>query len=95
MFLVSQTRNLSDHCVPGIDRIFIGYKLEQDKMKRSNPSATLSHELWLLKLLLGSIDRFFSNRPTHIHQPGKSKGYGRPQYTYDLPPDALDSPDAF
>lgn len=70
--------------MPGIDPTLIGYELEEYKVRRGDPYATLTHELWLLRLLLGSIDSAFSNKPTtQSPPPGRSDGYGRPQAAYE------------
>lgn len=71
----------------------LDYEVEADEMSRANPPVNLSPELWLIKLLLGSIDASYDakdeqgtgSRPPQGGPPG---GYGGPppQGGYGGPP---------
>lgn len=62
------------------------YEVEADEMKKANPPVDLTPEMWLIKLLLGSIDASYdvkdekSNNPRPTGPPGG--GYGGPQQGY-------------
>ncbi|KAJ9613569.1 hypothetical protein H2200_003511 [Cladophialophora chaetospira] len=63
------------------------YEVEADEMSRANPPVQLSPELWLIKLLLGSIDSSYDTKDEKAGQrpPQGQGGYGGPQ-GYGGPP---------
>ncbi|KAK5256106.1 hypothetical protein LTR40_010611, partial [Exophiala xenobiotica] len=56
------------------------YEVEADEMSRANPPVNLSPELWLIKLLLGSIDSSYDTKDE------KGSGGRPPQGGYGGPP---------
>ncbi|KAK5443280.1 hypothetical protein LTS15_010815 [Exophiala xenobiotica] len=56
------------------------YEVEADEMSRANPPVNLSPELWLIKLLLGSIDSSYDTKDE------KTSGGRPPQGGYGGPP---------
>ncbi|KAL6248540.1 hypothetical protein RBB50_004795 [Rhinocladiella similis] len=68
------------------------YEVEADEMSRANPPVNLTPELWLIKLLLGSIDSSYDAKDEKSNAPrpppgqgGYSGGYP-PQGGYGGPP---------
>lgn len=67
------------------------YEVEADEMSRANPPVQLSPELWLIKLLLGSIDASYDSKDEKSNAPRpppQQGGYGGPpqQGGYGGPP---------
>ncbi|KEF55824.1 uncharacterized protein A1O9_08575 [Exophiala aquamarina CBS 119918] len=66
------------------------YEVEADEMSRANPPVQLSPELWLIKLLLGSIDSSYDSKDekSNAPRPPPQGGYGGPpqQGGYGQPP---------
>jgi hypothetical protein len=65
------------------------YEVEADEMSRANPPVQLSPELWLIKLLLGSIDSSYDTKDEKAgSRPPQQGGYGGPpgQGGYGGPP---------
>jgi len=64
------------------------YEVEADEMSRANPPVQLSPELWLIKLLLGSIDSSYDSKDEKAGaRPPPQGGYGGPQGGgYGAPP---------
>ncbi|KIW64526.1 hypothetical protein, variant [Phialophora macrospora] len=65
------------------------YEVEADEMSRANPPVQLSPELWLIKLLLGSIDSSYDTKDEKAGaRPPQQGGYGGPpgQGGYGGPP---------
>jgi hypothetical protein len=70
---------------PGIGELVdstSNFEVEQDEMSRANPPVDLTPDLWLLKLLLGSID---SSYDTKDEQNARIGGGGAPQGQYGAP----------
>jgi hypothetical protein len=69
---------------------FPDYEVEADEMSRANPPVNLTPELWLIKLLLGSIDSSYDakdEKSSGSRPPiGQGGGYGGPQGGYGGPP---------
>merc|ERR1712000_403022 len=63
------------------------YEVEADEMSRANPPVNLSPELWLIKLLLGSIDSSYDTKDEKSSggRPPQG-GYGQQQGGYGRPP---------
>merc|ERR1711939_864301 len=58
------------------------YEVEADEMSRANPPVQLSPELWLIKLLLGSIDSSYDTKDEKSSAPRPPQGgYGGPPPT--------------
>ncbi|KIW59886.1 hypothetical protein PV05_00150 [Exophiala xenobiotica] len=58
------------------------YEVEADEMSRANPPVNLSPELWLIKLLLGSIDSSYDTKDEKSSAPRPPQGgYGGPPPT--------------
>jgi hypothetical protein len=75
------------------------FENEQDEMSRANPPVDLTPDLWIMKLLLGAIDRSYDSQdeksnpaPGSYGAPGGQFGgppqgqYGAPQGQYGAPP---------
>lgn len=73
------------------------FEVEQDEMSRAVPPVNLTPELWLIKLLLGSIDRSYDKQDEQTQSPPPQQGnYGQiggpgqyggpPQGQYGQPP---------
>lgn len=66
------------------------YEVEADEMSRANPPVSLTPELWLIKLLLGSIDSSYDAKDEQSSgaRPPVGGGYGGPpqQGGYGAPP---------
>jgi hypothetical protein len=60
------------------------FEVEQDEMSKAQPPVDLTPELWLVKLLLGSIDSSYDNKDESANrQPAGQYGYagqGQPPY---------------
>jgi hypothetical protein len=56
------------------------YEVEADEMKNANPPVDLTPELWLIKLLLGSIDSSYDTQDekSGARPPQGQQGYGAP-----------------
>jgi len=56
------------------------YEVEADEMKNANPPVDLTPELWLIKLLLGSIDSSYDTQDEKgsARPPQGQQGYGAP-----------------
>ncbi|KAI9678624.1 MAG: hypothetical protein M1817_005681 [Caeruleum heppii] len=59
------------------------FEVEQDEMRQAQPPVDLTRELWVTKLLLGSIDSSYDSKDEKGSQPaggppGASSGYGAP-----------------
>jgi len=66
---------------------FEDYEVEADEMSRANPPVDLTPELWLIKLLLGSVDSSYDTKDEKTStQPPAPGGYGGPQGGYGGPP---------
>ncbi|KAK5938400.1 hypothetical protein PMZ80_009370 [Knufia obscura] len=64
------------------------FEVEQDEMSRASPPVNLTPELWLIKLLLGSIDSSYDKKDEST-QAAPQGGYGGPppgQQQYGGPP---------
>jgi len=60
------------------------FENEQEEMARANPPVDLTPDLWIIKLLLGAIDRSYDSKDEKTSQP--PAGYGAPQGQYGAPP---------
>lgn len=67
---------------PGIGELVdctSNFEVEQDEMSRANPPVDLTPELWLIKLLLGSIDSSYDTKDEKSQsRPPPGGGYGGP-----------------
>ncbi|KAH7384387.1 putative RfeF [Phaeosphaeria sp. MPI-PUGE-AT-0046c] len=68
------------------------YENEQEEMSRANPPVDLTPDLWIVKLLLGAIDRSYDQQDEKANHPAPG-GYGAPpggqyggQQQYGAPP---------
>ncbi|KNG46660.1 hypothetical protein TW65_06664 [Stemphylium lycopersici] len=60
------------------------FENEQEEMMRANPPVDLTPDLWIIKLLLGAIDRSYDSKDEKTNPaPG---GYGPPPGQYGAPP---------
>lgn len=60
------------------------FENEQEEMMRANPPVDLTPDLWIIKLLLGAIDRSYDSKDEKTNPaPG---GYGAPPGQYGAPP---------
>ncbi|KAI4630353.1 hypothetical protein J4E80_001288 [Alternaria sp. BMP 0032] len=60
------------------------FENEQEEMMRANPPVDLTPDLWIIKLLLGAIDRSYDSKDEKSNPaPG---GYGAPPGQYGAPP---------
>lgn len=76
--------------------IILDFEVEQDEMSRANPPVNLTPELWLIKLLLGSIDSSYDKQDEstsaapqgNYGPPGGQYGqqHGPPGGQYGQPP---------
>ncbi|KAF1933331.1 uncharacterized protein M421DRAFT_194373 [Didymella exigua CBS 183.55] len=68
------------------------FENEQEEMSRANPPVDLTPDLWIIKLLLGAIDRSYDSKDEKTNPaPGgyggaPGGGYGGPQQGYGGPP---------
>jgi len=53
------------------------YEQEQEEMARANPPMDLTPDLWIIKLLLGAIDRSYDQKDEKTNHPAPG-GYGAP-----------------
>lgn len=60
------------------------FEVEADEMKNASPPVDLTPELWLIKLLLGSIDSSYDTQDEKggARPPQGQQGYGGPQQQY-------------
>ncbi|KAH7552173.1 hypothetical protein BM1_09035 [Bipolaris maydis] len=66
------------------------FENEQEEMMRANPPVDLTPDLWIIKLLLGAIDRSYDSKDEKTNpQPG---GYGAPPGQYGAPPGQYGGP---
>ncbi|MBO1765011.1 hypothetical protein JQN64_27965, partial [Escherichia coli] len=67
------------------------FENEQEEMMRANPPVDLTPDLWIIKLLLGAIDRSYDSKDekTNHQAPG---GYGAPPGQYGAPPGQYGGP---
>ena len=69
---------------PGIGELVdstSNFEVEQDEMSRANPPVDLTPDLWLLKLLLGSIDSSYDTKDEKNKRAGGGQ-YGAPPQQY-------------
>jgi len=61
------------------------FENEQEEMSRANPPVDLTPDLWIIKLLLGAIDRSYDAKDEKTNHPAPG-GYGAPGGQYGAPP---------
>jgi hypothetical protein len=72
----------------------VDYENEQEEMSRANPPVDLTPDLWIIKLLLGAIDRSYDSKDEKSNPapgsygapPGGQYGGAPPQGQYGAPP---------
>ncbi|KAL9118791.1 MAG: hypothetical protein Q9187_004654, partial [Circinaria calcarea] len=75
---------------PGIGDVIdctSNFENEQEQMMKSNPPVDLTPDLWLIKLMLGSIDSSYDTQDEQSARPQGGQGYGAPPPgQYGAPP---------
>ncbi|EMD65029.1 hypothetical protein COCSADRAFT_87792, partial [Bipolaris sorokiniana ND90Pr] len=67
------------------------FENEQEEMMRANPPVDLTPDLWIIKLLLGAIDRSYDSKDEKTNHQA-SGGYGAPPGQYGAPPGQYGGP---